>query len=159
LPSNGVEGAQVAVDLAMALTRLWARLRAESSALATDWSIPQLSTLARIIDHGEITASALAQAEHVRPQSIAGTLSVLKAGGLIASRQDPTDGRKQLIGATTDGRRLVKSISASRQAWLTQVIEAVVDPDERPELQRAIDLLNRLSECPERSAEGAGGRT
>ncbi|MGH7861251.1 MAG: MarR family winged helix-turn-helix transcriptional regulator [Candidatus Dormibacteraceae bacterium] len=142
----------------MALTRLWARLRAESSAFATGWSIPQLSTLARIIDHGEITASALAQAEHVRPQSVAGTLGVLKASGLIASRQDPTDGRKLLIGATDDGRRLVKSISASREAWLTQVMEAVLDPDERRELKRAIDLLNRLSECHVRSAEGAGGR-
>lgn len=133
-----------AAELAVAITRLRARMRAES--IATDgWSASQLSTLSRLIDLGPTTASALAQHEHVRPQSIAETVASLKAGGLVATAQDPLDGRKILLTATRAGRRVVTSVSASRQAWLAHAIEATVSPDERPALAQMIDLLTRLA--------------
>lgn len=130
----------------MAVTRLRSRMRAES--FATDrWSASQLSTLARLIDLGPITASALANHEHVRPQSIAETVAVLKTGGLVATAQDPLDGRKILITVTRAGRRVGTSILASRQAWLAHAIEATVPPDERAALTQTIELLTRLAAC------------
>lgn len=119
-------------------------MRAES--IASDgWSASQLSTLARLIELGPITASALAYHEHVRPQSIAEIVASLKTGGLVATEQDPLDGRKILLTATRAGRRVLTSISASRQAWLTHAIEATVSPEEQPALAETIDLLTRLA--------------
>ncbi len=121
-------------------------MRTES--IATDgWSASQLSTLARLIDLGPTTASALAHHEHVRPQSIAETVASLKAGGLVVTEQDPRDGRKILLSATPAGRRVVTSISATRQAWLAHAIEATVPTGERATLAQTIDLLTRLAAC------------
>jgi DNA-binding MarR family transcriptional regulator len=147
MTDEDVDSAHIAVELGLAMTRLRARLRLESGMSATGWSISQVSTLARVIKKGPLTASAIAQAEHVRPQSVAETLTALRADGLITSEQDPADGRKTLISATAKGKQLVQSVSASREAWLAKAIEAVVDPAERRALSTAISLLNRLTDC------------
>jgi len=135
-----------AVGLGMAIQRFRARMRAESTS-STGWTISQLSTLSRIIERGPITASALAQFEHVRPQSMAEIVAALKAGELVRTEPAPADGRKVLLIATDEGRALIESVTTSRQAWLAQAIDAVVKPDEYPILAQAIDLLNRLAEC------------
>jgi DNA-binding MarR family transcriptional regulator len=121
-------------------------MRAESMS-STGWTISQLSTLARIIERGPVTASALAQLEHVRPQSIAEIVSTLKADHLVRTEPAPTDGRKVLLIATDEGRDVIQSVTASREAWLAQAIDTVVKPDEMPILTQTIDLLNRLAEC------------
>jgi DNA-binding MarR family transcriptional regulator len=118
----------------------------------------QLSTLARIINEGPITASALAQAEHVRPQSIAEIVVALKQDGLVVTEPDPTDRRKVLLRATTEGRQLIEQVSSSRAAWLARAIERVVAPDEQARLAGAIDLLNRLADCDLETADPAGWR-
>jgi DNA-binding MarR family transcriptional regulator len=121
-------------------------MRAESTR-STGWTISQLSTLARIIERGPVTASALAQLEHVRPQSIAEIVNTLKADHLVRTEPAPADGRKVLLIATDEGRALIQSVTTSREAWLAQAIDTVVKPDEYPILAKAIDLLNRLAEC------------
>ena len=155
-PSPPAE-ASTAVDLGLAVKRLRARMRAESLP-ADGWTISQLSTLARIVEHGPITASALAQAEHVRPQSIADIVAVLKAEGLTVAAPDATDGRKVLLSASADGRRLIESVRVSREAWLARAIEAVVEPTEHAVLEQAIDLLRRLAECDLHTATPIGWR-
>jgi DNA-binding MarR family transcriptional regulator len=135
-----------AVALGLAIQRFRARMRAESTS-STGWTISQLSTLARIIEQGPVTASALAQSEHVRPQSIAEIVTTLKGDGLVHTAPDPADGRKVLLTATDEGREAIRSVTASRQAWLAKAIDTVVEPDEYPVLAQAIDLLNRLAEC------------
>jgi DNA-binding MarR family transcriptional regulator len=154
--ADEIDLGSAAVELRLAVKRLQARLRAESAS-SEGWTISQLSTLSRIIARGPITASALAQVEHVRPQSIAEIVATLKTGGLVTSTPDPTDGRKALLAATPRGRELIESVSASREAWLTRAIDAVVPPARRQALAEAIDLLNELagSEVP---AAHAGGR-
>jgi DNA-binding MarR family transcriptional regulator len=144
--------ASQAVALGLAVKRLRARLRAES-ATTSGWTISQLSTLARIVNEGPITASALAQVEHVRPQSIAEILATLKTDRLVSAAPDPTDGRKSLISATAEGREVVRSVSASREAWLSRAIDSVLEPGEHATLDAAIELLNRLAECDLRGDE------
>jgi DNA-binding MarR family transcriptional regulator len=139
-------GPDDAVRLALAIKRIRARMRAESPS-AGGWTTSQLSTLARIIDHGPITAAAIAQAEHVRPQSIASIVTTLREAGLITTEPDPADGRKLLLSPTDDGRQLIASISTSRQEWLARALDAVVGPDERAALAATIELLNRLADC------------
>lgn len=108
----------------------------------------QLSVLGRIGESGPITASALAQAEHVRAQSIAETLATLKKRGFVEANPDPTDGRKSLLSVTAAGRRLIESIVNLRGAWLARAIEQHVTPEEREVLAQAGEILSRLADCP-----------
>jgi DNA-binding MarR family transcriptional regulator len=134
-----------AVELALAITRLKARMRAESLPNA-GWTISQLSMLARIIDLGPITASGLAQVEHVRPQSVAEIVATLRAEGLVDSRPDPSDGRKTLLTATETGLELRRQIARAKQSWMAEAIDVEIGPEERDTLRAAIGLLNRLAE-------------
>ena len=138
--------AQIAAELTMAMTRLRARLRNESSAPDRPWTWSQLSSLRRLIEHGPLTASELAQIEHVRPQSIAETAAALKAEALIETAPDPTDRRKSLISATARGREVAESVIARREEWLTRALDAVATPAEQELLAQAIAVLNKLAD-------------
>jgi DNA-binding MarR family transcriptional regulator len=140
-----VDPAAASVELSLAMKRLRARLRSESET-SEGWTISQLSALARIVREGPVTASGLAAAEHVRPQSIAEIVAALRAGGLVGARPDPTDGRKTLLRATAAGRKVVASVRESRQAWLARAISEVVDGRRSDALIHAISLLNALAE-------------
>jgi DNA-binding MarR family transcriptional regulator len=155
VPKRVVDAGAASVELTLAMKRLRARLRSESRT-EEGWTISQLSALARIVREGPMTASALASAEHVRPQSIAEIVAALKAGGLVTAAPDPTDGRKSLLRATAAGRRLVASVLESREAWLAQAIDAVVDDGSRAALTDAISLLNALAEWSPDAARTRG---
>jgi DNA-binding MarR family transcriptional regulator len=129
------------------MTRLRSRLRLEQASVTTGQTMSQLSVLGRIGESGPITASALAQAEHVRAQSIAETVTTLKKQGLVKSSADPDDGRKMLLSVTPAGRRLIDSIVDLRGAWLARAIEQHVTSDERQVLSQATEILLRVADC------------
>jgi DNA-binding MarR family transcriptional regulator len=131
----------------MVMTRLRARLRLEQASVTTGQTLSQLSVLGRIDATGPTTASALAQAEHVRAQSIAETVAALKRDGLVEGRPDPSDGRKTLLTVTAAGRRLIGSIVDARGAWLARAIEQHVTEPEREVLAQATEILARLADC------------
>jgi DNA-binding MarR family transcriptional regulator len=62
---------ETATELMQAMTRLRARLRSESSPDEMELTWSQITTLARIVREGPVTATELARAEHVRRQSMA----------------------------------------------------------------------------------------
>lgn len=97
-------------------------------------------------EEGPTTTSALAQAEHVRRQSMAETVAVLRANGLITSDQDPNDGRKTLISATREGQVLSATIPAAREAWLVAAIGDLLDPEEQQTLLKAAAIMNRIAD-------------
>jgi DNA-binding MarR family transcriptional regulator len=146
MESESEEAAEAATALMKAMTRLRARLRAESAPTEMPWTWSQLTTLARIIQEGQTTTSALAQAEHVRRQSMAETVATLLADGLITSDPDPNDGRKTLITATRKGRALSKNIPAAREAWLNLAIASLLDPVEQQTLLKAAAVMNRIAD-------------
>src|ERR1700747_3035041 len=111
-----------AVRLGIAVSRLRSRIRIESGLRSTGIPISQLAVLARIINEGPTTASALAAGEHVTQQAIAQSLATLKERGLVEKQADPSDGRKSLVTATAAGRKLRETLTASREEWLTQAI-------------------------------------
>jgi DNA-binding MarR family transcriptional regulator len=137
----------VAISLNLALKRLRARLREESSAGSIGLSIAQLSILQWLHLNGQATAASLAAAEHISQQAIAQNVAPLKAAGLVQSKPDPQDGRKTLISITEAGRKLRQSIIASRNAWLVRAIDSTVDAKERAALVAAIELLERLADA------------
>jgi DNA-binding MarR family transcriptional regulator len=144
--SRSQSEASDAVRLAMAVSRLRSRIRIEAGMRSTGIPISQLAVLGRIIDEGPTTAAALAAGEHVTQQAIAQSLATLKERGLVEKQADPSDGRKSLVTATAAGRELRDGITASRDEWLTQAIDAVVRPEERPLLADAIELLERIAD-------------
>lgn len=115
--------AETATELMKAMTRLRARLRAESTPTEMSWSWSQLTTLARIVEDGPTTTSALAAAEHVRRQSMAQTVAGLREDGLVVAEPDPDDGRQTLLSATRDGHDLIAAIPVARTAWLDAAFE------------------------------------
>lgn len=140
------------VRLGLAIQRLRARMRAESQN-SGGWGLSQLLILKRIIERGPVTANEIARSEHLRPQSVAETVTALKADGLIRTAPDPNDDRKVLLTATKAGHAVIDEVVTARAAWLHRAVEQVVSPDELDDLVRAIDLLNRLADCDTGSAE------
>ncbi|MFI5634370.1 MarR family winged helix-turn-helix transcriptional regulator [Streptomyces sp. NPDC051664] len=128
-----------------AIKRLRARLRAESGQHATGLTATQLGVLASVVREGPVTAARLAALEHVSAQSIAQSLAVLKAAGLVHSEPDPQDGRKKLMSADPSATELVDNLLAGRASFLAQAIDHVVAPDEQQDVEKAIELLERLA--------------
>jgi DNA-binding MarR family transcriptional regulator len=146
MASGSKHAAETAAELMKAMTRLRARLRAESAPEMPSWTWPQLMTLGRIIDEGPTTVSELAHAEHVRRQSMAETVASLRAQGLITSAPDPDDGRRTLISATEEGRALAGTIPAAREEWLTVAIGKALSPEEQQALLKAAAIMKRLAD-------------
>jgi DNA-binding MarR family transcriptional regulator len=130
----------------VAMTRLRARLRVQSAPLDMPLTWSQLTTLDRIVKEGPTTASALAQAEHVRRQSMAETIAALRASELVSSGPDQSDARKSLIRSTAKGEELSRTIPAAREAWLNAVISESLTTDERQTLSKAAALMNRIAD-------------
>ncbi|MFB7494441.1 MarR family winged helix-turn-helix transcriptional regulator [Streptomyces sp. NPDC056161] len=136
----------VARLLPHAMVRLRARLRTESAPTDRRWTWSQITTLGRVADEGPTTASVLAAAEHVRPQSMAETVAALVREGLVVRGPDPDDGRKTLISITDAGRELLAAIPAVREAWLEGAIERHLSPAERRTLAEAARIMERLAD-------------
>ena len=151
------QGTAVAAQrLSVAITRLRSRLREEAGIDGTGLSVSQMSVLWHILQAGPVTAAELAAAQHVSPQSIAQNLAVLKAAGLIHTERDPGDGRKTLITASESSRQLVTSVRASKESYLARAIDALVGPQERADLDRAIDLARTARGRRPQQARQAG---
>ncbi|GDY71234.1 hypothetical protein SAV31267_007190 [Streptomyces avermitilis] len=129
------------------MKRLRARLRAESGQNATGLTATQLGVLASVVREGPVTAARLAALEHVTAQAIAQILAVLKAAGLVHSEPDPQDGRKKLISADPSATVLIDRLLTGRASFLARAIDQEVAPDEGEDVEKAIELLERLAEA------------
>src|SRR5215813_2962016 len=74
-------------DLRLAVGRVARRLRQLYT--AEDLTFSETSVLSRLDREGATTPTALAAAEHVRPQAMGATLSALQQRGLVRRRDDP----------------------------------------------------------------------
>ncbi|MFG2343255.1 MarR family winged helix-turn-helix transcriptional regulator [Streptomyces phaeochromogenes] len=139
--------AETAQRLQDAMKRLRARLRSESGQHAVGLTATQLGVLLSVVREGPVTAARLAALEHVSAQAIAQSLAVLKAAGLIHGEPDPEDGRKKLMSADPSATELVDKLLNGRSSFLARAIDQVVAPDEREDVEKAIELLERLADA------------
>jgi DNA-binding MarR family transcriptional regulator len=123
------------------ISRLIRRLRAEHT-----FSISHAAVLSRLEREGTRTASALAVAERVRPQSMAQTITELAGDRLVTRRPDPHDRRQTLIELTDLGRDTLARERAHREGWLATAITDGLSEDEQEILARAIPLLSRIAD-------------
>lgn len=147
-PTEAPEGVsasagRAARDLRVVFSRLRRRIR--EVAREDDLTPSQVSALTLVGKHGAATASALAAAEGVRPQSMATTLAALEQHGLVLRSPDPADGRRQLVTLTEDGRERIEGNRQVRAEWLTRALDDRFTEDERQTLIEALALMERLS--------------
>ncbi|MHC1560526.1 MarR family winged helix-turn-helix transcriptional regulator [Actinomycetospora sp. C-140] len=134
---------RAAHEVRVAVGRLRRRLRESHD--RDELTPSQTSLLSRLDRDGPQTASALAAAEGVRPQSVATSVGALEERGLVTRRPDPDDGRRQTISVSPAGRALLDSTRAAGEEWLARALHERLDEDERATVIAAMVLLDRVS--------------
>jgi DNA-binding MarR family transcriptional regulator len=132
----------LAQDLRALLSKLKRRLREQAH--TGDLTPSQVSVLLRLERDGPATASSLARAEGMRPQSVRPAITALEESGLIIGAPDPDDGRQTFLSLTDACRQRLREGRAARQDWLSKAIEARLSLQEQVEVAKVIDLLNGL---------------
>ena len=131
-------------DLRVVFSRLRRRLR--DVATGSDLTPSQTAALTRLWKEGASSASGLAGAERVRPQSMATILAALEQRGLIERTPDPEDGRRQVVSLTEAGRQRAESDRQVREEWLARAIHERYSESERRTILDALSLLERLTD-------------
>jgi DNA-binding MarR family transcriptional regulator len=131
----------IASELRVVIGQLVRRLRAEHR-----FSLSNGAVLGRLDRDGPMSTSDLAAAERVRPQSMAQTVTELKADGLIEGRPDPDDARRALLELTAEGRGTLEEDRRHREGWLIRAIAEGFSEREQEALARAVPLLRRLAD-------------
>ena len=116
-----------------------------TSPTRTELTPSQLSVLSRLGKEGPASASDLAAAERIRPQSVAATLAVLEERALVIRRPDPGDGRRQLVSLSPAGTALFDDRRRHREEWLSRALEERLTESERQTVIDAAALLERLT--------------
>jgi DNA-binding MarR family transcriptional regulator len=127
---------------------VFSRLRRQLKDVATDSDLTpsQTAVLTRLWKEGASSASALAAAERVRPQSMATMLIRLEQHRLIRRAPDPEDGRRQVISLTFAGRRRAENDRQVREEWLARAMQERYTEPERRIILDALSLLQRLTD-------------
>ncbi|ACB96517.1 MarR family winged helix-turn-helix transcriptional regulator [Beijerinckia indica] len=132
----------LAQDLRAFVGKMKRRLRDQGH--VGDLTPSQVSVLLRLEKDGSATASTLARAEGMRPQSMAPVIAALEKAGLVSGAPDPADGRQTLISLTDACRKWIEEGRAARQDWLTRTLQARLSPKELDEVAKAVEHLMRL---------------
>jgi DNA-binding MarR family transcriptional regulator len=101
--------------------------------------------LGRVERDGPTTATALARAEGIRPQSMGPIVAALETAGLISGSPDPKDGRKTILDLTDQARQEFRTGRLAKEDWLTRTMVAELTQAEIGHLADSIELLKRLS--------------
>jgi DNA-binding MarR family transcriptional regulator len=112
-----------------------------------DLTPSQEAVLSRLDKRGVASASDLAVAERVRPQSMAATVAVLMELGFVQRTPDPGDGRKQLISLTAMGQQRLQGDRQVRQEWLATTLQERCTEAQRQTIIEAMALLDEVTQA------------
>lgn len=140
----------LAQDLRASIGKIRRRLREQTE--AGDLTPSQVSVLLRLEKDGPATASSLARAEGMRPQSIVPVIAALENAGFVVGAPDPMDGRQTILSLTQACRTWIEQGRAARQDWLTRTLMARLSPQEQDKLAQAVELLKRLLDDDHRNS-------
>jgi DNA-binding MarR family transcriptional regulator len=137
--------AQAASEVRVTFGRLRRRLR--SLAAMDDLTPSQESVVSRLDKGGAASASALAAAERVRPQSMAATVAALVELGFVERTPDPEDGRRQLVSLTPAGEKRLQGDRQARQEWLARALQDKCTEAQRQTIIEALALLDEVTQA------------
>jgi DNA-binding MarR family transcriptional regulator len=140
VPESAVRAAR---EVRVVFSRLRRRLR--ESYDTAELTPSQMSVLSRLDKDGDASVSDLALAERVRHQSMASTVAVLEKRGLVSRRQDPDDGRRQLVSVRKAGHKLLDDGRRAGEEWLSRVLAGQLTEGERQTVLKAMALLDKLA--------------
>jgi|SoiMethySBSTD1v2_1073268.scaffolds.fasta_scaffold1053755_2 DNA-binding MarR family transcriptional regulator len=135
---------ELAAALRFGIGLLVRRLRQQQQAL-DELTLPETSALARLDRGGPATATDLARAEQISPQSMGATIAALAARGLVERRPDPHDGRRSLLSLSVAGRAALAGHRTARTERLARALARDFTSDERARLAAAAPLIERLA--------------
>jgi DNA-binding MarR family transcriptional regulator len=135
---------ETASTVRRAVGALGRRLRAERP--PNSLSATKLTLLGQLYRRGPATAAELADLERLQPQSLTRVVAELVEEGLISRRPDATDGRRQLLDITAEGRAALTGDMQTRDAWLAKALENELSVTEQELLRLAAKLLERLAD-------------
>ncbi|EXU64354.1 MarR family transcriptional regulator [Streptomyces sp. PRh5] len=110
-------------------------------------TLPEISALSRLEHVGSATASDLARAEQITPQSMGATLAGLEERGFVERRPHPLDGRRVVMSVTGAGRLALRNRRGTRAEQLAKALLAGgFTRAELDTLAAAAPLMKRLGE-------------
>ena len=133
----------LAADVRVSVGRLTRRLREQGS--AGDFTHSQSAVLIRIERDGPASATDLAAAEGMRPQSMGTIVATLIGLDLLEGSADPADGRRTILSLTEKARHDFAVGRLAKEDWLYRTIGAQLTDDEQRTLAEATKLLARLA--------------
>ncbi len=101
----------------------------------------RFAALAKLRESGTLSQNALGRMTAMDVATIKGVVDRLRTRGLVASRSDPADGRRQLIELTDEGAALVNRAVAAG----LDVTAKTVDPLSASEQDALISLLRKIA--------------
>jgi DNA-binding MarR family transcriptional regulator len=75
------------------------------------------------------------------------TVAELEAAGYVTRSADARDGRRSLVSLTEAGRVVLHEDRAVREGYLAELIDQRLTPEERALLERAVELLKRITDA------------
>lgn len=130
---------ELANEVRVACQRVSRRVRFDSGGALAPHLVSALATL----KHGPRTPSELAETERVSGPSMTKTVGCLVELGLVASSENPADGRSKLLTLTEAGRAELAEVRRVRDDWMERKLNGL-SAEERKLLKRATELLNRV---------------
>lgn len=107
--------------------------------------MPQLAALAQLERRGPLTASDLARAEQISPQSMGATLKALDERGYLGRSPDTDDRRRTLISVSAAGREAFRNRNQAKFQQLARALAVELTARELKCLNNAVPLLNRIA--------------
>lgn len=132
----------LADQLHSAAIQLLRQLRREDDSIGI--SAPRLSALSVVVFAGPLTLGQLAAAEQVKPPTMTRIVTGLEEDGLVARRDDASDGRLTQIHATAKGRKVLAAGRAQRVGTLAEAV-AALDKRQRRDLRSGVRVLKVLN--------------
>jgi DNA-binding MarR family transcriptional regulator len=118
---------------------------------------PALQGVLRFVAEGETRATRLAERLGVSAPVLSRHIAELEEQGYVTRRQDPDDGRAQLVALTTEGADKLRHIEGQRSAALQDYLREWSQED----AEDTAKTLRKLTESLKHSAraKAAGPRT
>ena len=138
-----IDLAALATQVRLSVMRLSRKLRKENS--GADITPTLLAALSTIERHGPMTVGDLATHEQVQKPTVTRILADLTERSLVERTPDPLDGRISWLQVSAEGRQLLQRIRRRHDAYLAKRLRRL-NPDELDTLERAAEILERLTE-------------
>lgn len=122
-----------------ASTSEWQRTQMEEG-----FTVNQALVLHRVVKHGDVTPSELAEWMQVSRGSVTPTVKRLEDLGLLSRRVDEQDARKQWLAATHEAREIIDEVEEK----LLHPIFDTFSEWSADELERFCDDMSRVLESP-----------